>query len=145
TWRQLRGAFRSGAVAKQYLALVCGAAGNGGSEQPLAQRGNHVAVDPLGLPASTRWQVVERFAAHTLLRCTAETGRMHQVRAHLAAAGTPVAGDTLYGGAPLPGLIAHFLHAARVDLHHPRTGQPLIIEAPLPPDRTAAIAAARSL
>ncbi len=144
TWRQLRGAFRGGAVVKEYLALVCGRADAGSSDLPLAQRGNHVVVDPLGLPASTRWQVVERLPAHTLLRCTADTGRMHQVRVHLADAGTPVAGDTLYGGAPLPGLVGHFLHAARLELRHPTTGAALVVEAPLPPDRQAALAAARS-
>jgi 23S rRNA-/tRNA-specific pseudouridylate synthase len=70
---------------------------------------------------------------------------MHQVRVHLADAGTPVAGDALYGGTPLPGLIGHFLHAARLELHHPTTGATLVIEAPLPPDRLAALDAARAL
>jgi len=146
TWRSLRGALRAGTVTKQYLALVQGHAVDGGSDAPLTQRGKRVVLDHAGgLPAETRWQVVERLPAHTLLRVTATTGRMHQVRAHLAAAGTPVAGDALYGGQPLPGLVGHFLHAARVELRHPDGGAPLVIEAPLPADRQAALDAARAL
>ena len=58
------------------------------------------------------------------------------VRVHLATCGAPIAGDTLYGGQPLPELIGFFLHAERLTLpDHPT------VEAPLPPDRVAALAA----
>src|SRR5690606_2289001 len=85
------------------------------------------------LPASTEWRVLGRSASHALIECVAHTGRMHQVRVHLAHAGAPIAGDAQYGGAPLPaGMIGHFLHASAITLPHPRTRHGLRIDAPLP-------------
>jgi len=57
---------------------------------------------------------------------------LHQIRAHLAAIGAPVLGDTDYGGRPLPGLDRFFLHAARLGFSHPASGSRLEITAPLP-------------
>jgi 23S rRNA-/tRNA-specific pseudouridylate synthase len=67
---------------------------------------------------------------------------MHQVRAHLAFLGFPVAGDRLYGGeaAALPGLRRHFLHAARLGVESPDGGR-LVVESPLPPELAAVLAA----
>ena len=62
---------------------------------------------------------------------------MHQVRVHLAGAGTPIVGDTRYGGPAEPGLVGHFLHAERLRLPHPATGAALDLRAPLPADRQA--------
>ncbi len=88
--------------------------------------------------------VVERlqtgFGAFTLVEVTIETGRTHQIRVHLQALGHPVVGDTVYGAAAvLRGpegrtleLGRNFLHAAKLALAHPRTGKPLVAEAPLP-------------
>jgi 23S rRNA pseudouridine1911/1915/1917 synthase len=150
TWERLRAAFSSGGVDKEYLALVEGFPVANECELPLLQAGSpggaKAVVDGRGLAASTTWEVAERFAHHTLLRCRAQTGRMHQVRAHLAHCGTPIAGDTLYGGAPLEGLDGFFLHAASLTLPLPRpvAGQTgLRIEAPLPPDRVAVLARLR--
>lgn len=141
-WRALRTAFHEGRVAKTYLALVDGAVSRDGEldlgiEHDRVRGG--VRVTSEGLPALTRWTVVERLAGRTLLRCVAETGRMHQVRAHLAFAGTPVVGDSRYGGPPDADVIGFFLHAERVELAHPVGGKALVIEAPLPPDRLAAL------
>jgi 23S rRNA pseudouridine1911/1915/1917 synthase len=66
------------------------------------------------------------------------TGRTHQVRAHFAAAGYPLLGDDLYGGPPWPGLTRQALHAWRIGLRHPATGESLILTAPLPADFRAA-------
>jgi 23S rRNA pseudouridine1911/1915/1917 synthase len=85
-----------------------------------------------------------RESAQALVEVAIETGRPHQIRIHLAHAGHRLCGDPLYGvgGVPLPGSRAlpgdpgYLLHALRVELAHPRTGAPLVIEcAPPPPLR----------
>jgi 23S rRNA pseudouridine1911/1915/1917 synthase len=73
-----------------------------------------------------------------------ETGRTHQIRAHLLAIGHPVAGDPEYGHAGLLGLERQFLHAARLAFTHPVTGEPLEITSPLPGDLEDALERARS-
>jgi 23S rRNA pseudouridine1911/1915/1917 synthase len=147
-WTALRQAFGAGAVAKDYLAVVSGdPADYGRRDGPLAQRGDHVVVtyDDDGLGATTTWEVVERGDDWALVRCRASSGRMHQIRAHLADAGTPILGDTLYGGPPgPPALVGHFLHAERLILDHPGGGQRLELGAPLPADRQACLEALRS-
>lgn len=155
-------------VTKQYLALVHGTppwpdAGSGAPEHVLdiplrlAQPGDptrlpHVRMlpGPGGLPSITRVAVEARRGAYTLVRCTLVTGRQHQIRAHLAAAGYPIVGDKLYthgddafirfcdrGLTPdlarqfvLP---RHALHAARITFPHPEGGE-RTAEAPLPAD-----------
>jgi 23S rRNA pseudouridine1911/1915/1917 synthase len=132
-YRALREAFGAGAVDKQYLAITDGRPVARECDAPLAQRGRRAAVDHAeGLAAHTVFAVERAAGAHALVRCTARTGRMHQVRAHLAYAGAPITGDALYGGAPLAGLDGFFLHAARIAL--PLTGEreSLAVEAPEP-------------
>lgn len=139
-WQSLRAAFATHQVGKTYLALVDAPPVSRGCEAPLAQRGSKVVVDHTdGLEAHTSWEVVRKIGERVLLRCTATTGRMHQVRVHLATCGAPITGDTLYGGQPIPELIGFFLHAERLAL----PGRPTV-EAPLPPDRVAALAALES-
>lgn len=141
-WLAVRASFARGAVHKRYLALVQGAPAGTACELALVHRGKRMAAAapsaPSALPAVTRWRVRERLGAFSLLECTAETGRMHQVRVHLALAGAPIVGDRTYGPelppADLP-LRGHFLHALSITLPHPVTGAPLTIEAPLPSDR----------
>jgi 23S rRNA pseudouridine1911/1915/1917 synthase len=137
-YRSLRSAFRSGLVHKEYVALCTARPVSRESDAPLAQRGDHVRVDYTdGLAAHTDFAVERASATHSLVRCTARTGRMHQVRAHLAQVGAPIAGDSLYGGEPLAGTEGFFLHAEKVILPGDIT-----IVAPLPARFAAALAAA---
>ena len=140
-YRTLRDAFHAGRVTKEYLAITCGRPVSRECDAPLAQRGDHVRVDYTdGLPALTSFVVERASASHALVRCRAATGRRHQVRAHLAHVGSPIAGDTRYGGEPVPGLDGFFLHAVRLVL--PVAGE-LVIEAPLPARFSDALAASR--
>jgi 23S rRNA pseudouridine1911/1915/1917 synthase len=143
TYRELRAAFSEGRVHKEYLAITNARPVSRECDAPLAQRGDHVRVDHTdGLPAHTAFAVEHATASHALVRCVATTGRMHQVRAHLAYVGAPLAGDTRYGGTPVAGHDGFFLHAAvlRLSLH----GEPLAIELP-PPAPFAAVLAALGL
>jgi RluA family pseudouridine synthase len=95
------------------------------------------------LPAETDVLVREVLEDALLVEARPLTGRRHQVRAHLAHAGFPILGDTIYGrpGAAVPRLM---LHAWRLALAHPVTGEPLRLESPIPPDFAAALAERRS-
>jgi 23S rRNA pseudouridine1911/1915/1917 synthase len=92
-----------------------------------------MAVVAGGRFARTRYQVIEKRQTHTLLRCDLDTGRTHQIRVHLAALGHPIAGDAEYGGRE-EGLERPMLHAWRLRLRHPRTGDEMTFEAPPPAD-----------
>jgi len=91
--------------------------------------------------AITHFEVDRLLAQHALLRVRLETGRMHQIRVHLAAIDLPVAGDPVYG-VPLPGLERQFLHAAELAFPHPFAGEWVETRSELPDDLTAALAAA---
>ncbi len=127
-------------VTREYVALVRGvpAAASGLIDAPLGRSPR----DPLrravvtgGRPARTRYEVLEQFGSHALLRCALETGRTHQIRVHLAAIGHPVVGDPTYGGAhDAFGLDRPFLHAARLSFEHPVDGRRVTFESPLPGD-----------
>jgi 23S rRNA pseudouridine1911/1915/1917 synthase len=94
-----------------------------------------MAVVASGRFARTRYEVVGRKSAHTLLRCDLDTGRTHQIRVHLAALGHPIVGDVEYGGGRKAGEPSRpMLHAWRLRLRHPRTGAEMTFEAPPPPD-----------
>jgi len=156
TWEELHAVLLDRRVEKGYLALVDGRVSTGGVVSvPLAQRGGRSvpAPDPVaeerlrakGLrprEAETHFEVAERFERHTLLRVRIVTGVMHQIRAHLAFLGFPVVGDEAYGGAGLPGLGRHFLHASRIALEAPGSGR-IQSESPLPPDLERALLALR--
>jgi 23S rRNA pseudouridine1911/1915/1917 synthase len=142
-WKHLRAAFHEGRVKKEYLALVVGEVTRAGEiDLPIAQHGARAQVSLDGmaaLPATTRFAPEKRYRGYTLLRCRAETGRMHQVRVHLAYLDTPIVGDATYGRAE-DGFAGHFLHAARLTLPHPDGGREVTYEAPLPADRAAFLA-----
>ena len=97
-----------------------------------------MAVVPTGRRAVTHWEVVARYPGVTHLRCRLETGRTHQIRVHMAHIGHPILGDTVYGAKkPVPGLTGQCLHAAGLRFVHPRTGEPVELRCPLPPEFTA--------
>jgi 23S rRNA pseudouridine1911/1915/1917 synthase len=93
--------------------------------------------------ARTHFTVLELLAGETYLEARLETGRTHQIRAHFAAIGHPLVGDPTYGGEQRYGLTRQFLHAHRLELAHPATGEELSFAAELPADLAAALAAAR--
>ncbi len=102
--RALVDAFRTGQVQKEYLAITAGhpRPRRGLIDLPLRRNSSGLsAPDRWGSPARTRYQTQERFGASALVLAEPLTGRMHQIRAHLAARGTPVLGDAQYGGAGL--------------------------------------------
>lgn len=93
----------------------------------------------IGRPSETYFEVIERFSAHTYVRCMPKTGRTHQIRVHMMSAGHPLVSDRVYGGF-VPAL-AEFcprqaLHARRLEITHPNTGERMAFEAPLPEDFT---------
>ena len=97
-----------------------------------------MAVVPTGRRAVTHWEVVARYPGITHLRCRLETGRTHQIRVHMAYIGHPILGDTVYGAKkPVPGLTGQCLHATGLRFIHPRTGEPVELRCPLPPEFTA--------
>ncbi len=107
-----------------------------------------------GKPATTHWQVLEQFGPlAALVRCQLETGRTHQIRVHFADHGAPLVGDPLYGrrlkGHPVRPLAEALgrqaLHAARLELIHPITGQPLSFTTPPPADMQTLLDALRVL
>jgi 23S rRNA (cytosine1962-C5)-methyltransferase len=79
--------------------------------------------------AITRFRVLRRKDDRALLELSPETGRTHQIRVQVADAGAAIAGDRMYGGAPASRLM---LHAARLELRHPTSGEPLEVRAPVP-------------
>ncbi len=101
-----------------------------------------VRVQPDGLPSHTVFNLVERWPGYALIEAELKTGRTHQIRVHLAHLGLPIVGDAKYGDFALNKALARanarpsfkrmFLHAYRLRLTHPITGEPLELSAPLP-------------
>jgi 23S rRNA pseudouridine1911/1915/1917 synthase len=94
--------------------------------------------------AVTHFELEQLLPRHAFLRVRLETGRMHQIRVHLAAIGLPVAGDPTYGVGGDLGLERQFLHAARLAFDHPITGERIDVESPLPSDLADALERARA-
>ena len=103
-----------------------------------ARSRTRMAVTERGKPARTAYEVLERFPAATLVACKLESGRTHQIRVHLQSIGHPLVGDPVYRrGAKSPslgGFTRQALHAARLELVHPRTGRVRHWESPIPED-----------
>jgi tRNA pseudouridine32 synthase/23S rRNA pseudouridine746 synthase len=162
--RTLNLAFDRGEPEKTYLAIVRGSPpAELRVDAPIAaaRKGRMRAAergDPRAKPAATRLRVLEAFPARrwtagplALVEARPETGRTHQIRVHLAHAGFPLALDPDYGEpGPLAGpdgavlLSRTPLHAARLVLRHPTGGGALVLDAPLPPDLGALLAALRA-
>ena len=148
--RRLAAMIKARRVGREYLALVEGRprSRSGTIDAPLGR--DHRAPERRAVrgrgarDARTHFTVLESLPADTLVEARLETGRTHQVRAHFAAIGHPVAGDPRYGHAGRHGLERQFLHSARLRLAHPFTGEELVFESELPADLAAALERARS-
>ena len=136
--RALRSALQARAITREYLALVEGRppARSGTIDAPLGRdrrvrtRMSTDTDDPRA--AVTHFEIERALPRTTLLRVRLETGRTHQIRAHLQAIGHPVVGDPEYGTPGRLGLERQFLHAARLAFAHPVTGAPVDVSSPLP-------------
>jgi 23S rRNA pseudouridine1911/1915/1917 synthase len=146
----LRAQMRARSITREYLALVEGRppAREGTIDAPLGRdrrvrtRISSDTDEPK--PAVTHFEIERALPHSTLLRVRLETGRTHQIRAHLLAIGHPVLGDPEYGKPGVYGLERQFLHAERLALAHPITGEPLEVRSPLPEDLRAALSRAES-
>jgi len=138
-------------VKREYLAVVQTVLTAGGSiEAPIGRHPvdrKRMAVVMGGKEALTHYRVEERFRAHTLVRVRLETGRTHQIRVHMAHRHMPIVGDPVYGGRlrlppgasgelreQIVGFRRQALHAARLTLAHPSSGEIVGWESPLPKD-----------
>ncbi len=145
-------------IERHYIALCMGVMTGGGTiDEPIGRhrtQRTRMAVRSDGRAAVTHYRVMRRFRAHTLVHAELESGRTHQIRVHLAHIGYPVVGDPIYGGrrrvpaGASPVVIEvlqefrrQALHAARLKLVHPLTGEEMEWEAPLPPDMAHLVAA----
>ncbi len=139
------------AMKRQYQAVVCGVMPSGGSvDEPIGRHPvdrKRMAVVRNGKEAVTHYRVIQRYRVHTHIRVTLETGRTHQIRVHMAHIRHPLIGDPVYGQrlrippdsseqmiACLRGFKRQALHAARLGLQHPATGEEMEWEAQLPED-----------
>jgi 23S rRNA pseudouridine1911/1915/1917 synthase len=138
-------------IHREYRALVLGSLVAGGTvDAPIGRhptQRTRMAVVSHGRPAVTHYQVLERFPAHTLLAVRLQTGRTHQIRVHLSHVRHPLVGDSLYAGrarvpkgasaelaAALQGFPRQALHAIRLGLDHPQTGEPMAWEVAIAAD-----------
>ena len=94
------------------------------------------AVSPDGKAAVTRFRTVKRFQGRALLEITTETGRTHQIRVHMAAIGSPLLGDELYGG-DCTAIQRHALHCGEIRFSHPISGEEMRFRSELPEDMKA--------
>jgi 23S rRNA pseudouridine1911/1915/1917 synthase len=150
--RRLQSMMRARAVRREYLALVEGGpdAVSGTIDAPIGRdRVRRTVVSTRTdrpREAVTHFEVLERLPRTALLRVRLETGRTHQIRAHLAAIDHPVCGDRQYGGGPCGrrlGLVRQFLHAGLLMFSHPRTGELVRCESKQPVELRRALEAAR--
>ncbi|MFL5901199.1 MAG: RluA family pseudouridine synthase [Solirubrobacterales bacterium] len=137
-------------VERVYLALARGRlpSRTGTIDAPIGrasrQRHRMAVSGAASRQARTHFTVLELLGAESYLEARLETGRTHQIRAHFAAIGHPLAGDVTYGGEVKYGLERQFLHAHRLAFDHPRSGERLAFVSELPEDLSAALEAART-
>jgi 23S rRNA pseudouridine1911/1915/1917 synthase len=156
-FEELKAALKDGKLDKRYL-LVCASDGlpdEGAIDFPLTnhpkdQRRVYACVHPRDVmryeprPASTRYRVERRAGNWALVEAQAGKALRHQIRAHFAAIGHPLAGDELYGGPVIRALGRHALHAARVSYAGGAVVPPFDVTVPLPKDMAALIEAAEA-
>ncbi|MFA7159043.1 MAG: RluA family pseudouridine synthase [Kiritimatiellia bacterium] len=140
----LAGQFRRREIKKEYLAVVRGALAPGAGEirtligRHASDRKKMSATAPRGRLSVTRYETVKTAGDYSLVKVFPETGRTHQIRVHLAHAQHPVVGDRQYGkrapGAAHPAAGRQMLHACKITLRHPGTGELAAFFAPLPED-----------
>jgi 23S rRNA pseudouridine1911/1915/1917 synthase len=148
-------------VKREYLAVVQTVLTAGGSiDAPIGRHPvdrKRMAVVPGGKESLTHYRVEERYRAHTLVRVQLESGRTHQIRVHMAHLHIPIVGDPVYGGRlrlppgasselqeQLVGFRRQALHAARLTLTHPSSGETVSWTAPLPADMARLIEVLRA-
>lgn len=136
---RLRRQLHTEAFCRTYLAVCLGAPENpdGRIEQPIGRAtGSAIRrqIAPDGKPAITDYRVLAQRGIYSLVELTPLTGRTHQLRVHMAAAGSPLVGDWLYGTEDRNLILRPALHAARLELAHPVTGERLRLDAPMPED-----------
>jgi 23S rRNA pseudouridine1911/1915/1917 synthase len=147
--RSLAEQIRTREAKREYRALVEGHldARTGTIDAPLGRhrrRRAQMAVRGSGSrEARTHFEVLETLPSDTFLAARLETGRTHQIRAHFAAIGHPVAGDPRYGHEGRHGLVRQFLHSTRLAFRHPASGEQLEFHSELPEDLAAALERAR--
>lgn len=147
-------------MGREYEAVVVGTLTGGATvDAPIGRHPRErkkMAVIPGGKSAVTHYRLIERFAAHTHISCKLETGRTHQIRVHMAHVKHPLVGDPLYGGRlrlpkgtteQLRKVLSVFgrqaLHARKLTLEHPVTGETMSWEVPLPDDMVQLLEALR--
>jgi len=126
-------------LSRTYEAVVHGAfrTDAGTVDAPIGRhpvdRKRMAVTDKNSRAAVTHWEVIARYRGFTHVRCMLETGRTHQIRVHMAHIGHPLLGDMVYGaGKSEKGLEGQCLHARALKFRHPRTGEEIRLESPLP-------------
>ncbi|MCS6836168.1 MAG: RluA family pseudouridine synthase [Anaerolineae bacterium] len=152
--RNLMAQFQARTVKKYYLALLDRRpkTSTGLIDAPIGRdprERQKMSVLASGKPAQTEFELLEdRYAGgRALVRLHLLTGRTHQIRVHMAFIGCPVVGDTVYGlrKSSIPALKRHFLHAHSLSFDHPRTGERLSFQSPLPDDLQALLESLREV
>ena len=147
-YSDLKGQFKERSVTKVYRAIAQGHLDplTGTIDAPIARHPSadyKMAVVSGGRPSVTHYETLEAFPHGSLLEIDLETGRTHQIRVHLSAMRHPLVGDTTYGADPTlaarAGLSRPALHAARLEIAHPSTGELVAVESPDPPDFAEAL------
>ncbi|MDN5387947.1 MULTISPECIES: RluA family pseudouridine synthase [Bacillus] len=127
-------------VTRKYTALVHGVISHdhGTIDAPIGRdkkdRQSMTVTRENGKHAVTHFEVIERFDDFTVVECQLETGRTHQIRVHMKYIGFPLAGDPKYGPKKTVDFNGQVLHAGVLGFDHPRTGEYVEFEAPLPDD-----------